>query len=399
MISFVHCGDLHLGIMPEKNQTRYNDFFSAFASCIDYAINKRVDFIIVAGDMFHQKVINSKTLSKTCEILRKAQAKKIDVLVIEGNHDRAFYVDEESWLAYLDKEGLINLLSINNDAGKLSINKDYEKDTYRVIGVGYLGGATEKYIDAIKDILPNDGKINILVMHAAVDRMLNQNMGDVSSEEISKLKDRCTYLALGHVHSKYECLDFIYNPGSLENLRTKDALSGSKGFYYVQINEETKERDIEYIDSDKRKIRYKKLDCTNLSNPDEVINNIKQLSSEWKDINEGDIIYLGINGKTLFNPLLIDDKQIKQFLVDTFKPLYVEISNNINDLNPLENVSEGVNLDAIVENAIEAQIKYSYPDITNPQNDAKSMKELASLLENGTIEKDIFDLLMRKEDL
>lgn len=399
MISFVHCGDIHLGIMPEKNAVRFNDFFVAFSNCIDYAINKKVNFIIVAGDMFHQKIINSKTLSMTCEILKKAKDENIPVFVIEGNHDRAFYIDEESWLAYLHKENLIDLLCVNNNGGKLSIANSYECDNYRVVGVGYLGGATEKYIPEISNLLPSDNKINILIMHTAIDRMKSQNMGDISGEEILKLKDKCDYLALGHVHYRYEFEDFAFNPGSLENLRTRDDLSGEKGFYYVNIDEETKEKHIEYVASKKRKIIYKKLDCTSIDTPDGVIDKIKLDMDSWDNISNGCIIYFSLCGSTAFNPLLIDLREIKELTNNRFDILYSEVINNINDIDIDESNNDGINIDAIIESEIENELKKNHADLKEPDKKAKIMLELANSINSNMLEKDIFDLLSRKEDL
>ena len=398
MFSFIHCADLHLGIMPEKNSIRFNDFFNAFFECISYAIIKKVDFIIVAGDMFHQKVINSKTLSLTVSILKKAKENNIDVLVIEGNHDRAFYIDEESWLVYLDKEGLIKLLCVNNNSGSLSISKMVETDKYRVIGVGYLGGATNKYIEEIKKLLPIDKKPNILIMHAAIDKMINQNMGDIASEDIKKLEHNCIYIALGHVHTKYEINDLVYNPGSLENLRTKDELSGQKGFYYVQVDEKTHAKNVEYIESKRRPIRYKKIDCSIYKTPDDILSYLDNISSNWQ-INEGDIIYLALNGVITFNPILIDVKMIKEFYEKKYMPLYIELVNNINDSNQFTDASEGVNLEEIEQKAIEDRISYLSPDTKDISLTAKTMQNLALKLLNGELNKDIFDNLMRKEDL
>ena len=398
MFSFIHCADLHLGIMPEKNSIRFNDFFNAFFECISYAIIKKVDFIIVAGDMFHQKVINSKTLSLTVNILKKAKENNIDVLVIEGNHDRAFYIDEESWLVYLDKEGLIKLLCVNNNSGSLSISKMVETDKYRVIGVGYLGGATNKYIEEIKKLLPIDKKPNILIMHAAIDKMINQNMGDIASEDIKKLEHNCIYIALGHVHTKYEINDLVYNPGSLENLRTKDELSGQKGFYYVQVDEKTHAKNVEYIESKRRPIRYKKIDCSIYKTPDDILSYLDNISSNWQ-INEGDIIYLALNGVITFNPILIDVKMIKEFYEKKYMPLYIELVNNINDSNQFTDASEGVNLEEIEQKAIEDRISYLSPDTKDISLTAKTMQNLALKLLNGELNKDIFDNLMRKEDL
>ena len=62
---FIHCADLHLGAQPLKLEERYNDFYNTFSTIIDYAIKNEIKLLLISGDLFHIKNINSKTLLKT----------------------------------------------------------------------------------------------------------------------------------------------------------------------------------------------------------------------------------------------------------------------------------------------------------------------------------------------
>ena len=145
---FLHCGDLHLGCTPNHLEQRYEDFFISFKDLIDNAINSNCKYILISGDLFHLKVINSKTLLNVINLLEYARVNNIKVIAIEGNHDKAFYVDEDSWLNFLHEKSYITLLKHKMVDGKLIIDNEsiYEDDNIRIIGIGYLGSATSIYL-------------------------------------------------------------------------------------------------------------------------------------------------------------------------------------------------------------------------------------------------------------
>ena len=230
---FIHCGDLHLGCYPNHIDQRFDDFFEAFSRLINYAISNEIRLVLISGDLFHLKNINSKTLQKTIELLKIAIENSIEIVAIEGNHDRAFYIDEESWLSFLNNQGYLKLLSSKVDNGKLVFDEYdgnagsiIETKDYRIVGLGYLGGSTDKYIVDMKKSYQKSDKFTILMMHAAVNRLADQGMGDVKKEVIdNSIKSKVDYIALGHIHNRYEYDDYIYNPGSLENNKLKDGIN------------------------------------------------------------------------------------------------------------------------------------------------------------------------------
>src|SRR5690625_6351761 len=94
-ISFIHAADLHLDspfqgltFLPESlfEKVRQSTF-NAFNRLIQTAINKKVDFILLVGDLFD----NEKQSLKAQVYLRKAFEKLdqhgIDVYLSYGNHD------------------------------------------------------------------------------------------------------------------------------------------------------------------------------------------------------------------------------------------------------------------------------------------------------------------------
>ena len=61
---FLHIADCHLGYRQYNLAERYNDFGRAFHRMIDIAIAEKVDFVLLAGDLFHKRAIDALTLIK-----------------------------------------------------------------------------------------------------------------------------------------------------------------------------------------------------------------------------------------------------------------------------------------------------------------------------------------------
>src|SRR5947199_9822411 len=108
--SFIHVADTHLGYDQYSVRERFNDFSRAFWSIMDDAVERRVDFVVIAGDLFNKRAIDAQTLIHAIEGLKKLKDKGIPVIAIEGNHDRSYYRDGTSWLQFLYYKGYLILL-------------------------------------------------------------------------------------------------------------------------------------------------------------------------------------------------------------------------------------------------------------------------------------------------
>src|ERR1700692_3618485 len=109
--SFIHIADTHLGYEQYGVRERFNDFSRAFWDIIDDALYREVDFLVIAGDLFHKRAIDALTLIHAIEGLKKLKARGIPVIAIEGNHDRSYYREGISWLQFLCHEEYLTLLN------------------------------------------------------------------------------------------------------------------------------------------------------------------------------------------------------------------------------------------------------------------------------------------------
>ena len=96
-ISFLHAADIHLD-SPLKGLERYENApvermrratRRAFERLIDLAIEKRVDFVLIAGDLYDGDCRDYNTGLYLTKQLLRLREEKIPVFIIAGNHDAA----------------------------------------------------------------------------------------------------------------------------------------------------------------------------------------------------------------------------------------------------------------------------------------------------------------------
>jgi exonuclease SbcD len=96
-ITFLHAADIHLD-SPLKGLERYENApverirgatRRAFTGLIDLAIEKRVDFVLIAGDLYDGEWRDYNTGLYLVRQLGRLREQQIPVFLIAGNHDAA----------------------------------------------------------------------------------------------------------------------------------------------------------------------------------------------------------------------------------------------------------------------------------------------------------------------
>ena len=91
-IKFIHCADVHLGsplvAASKEKQDLLNDAIeNALKNMVDLAIDEKVDFVVIAGDLFDGKMTNASIGRKFKSIMKPLEENKIYTYVLFGNHD------------------------------------------------------------------------------------------------------------------------------------------------------------------------------------------------------------------------------------------------------------------------------------------------------------------------
>ena len=251
MPKFLHISDVHLGFDRYDSKSRTLDFFFALKDVLEkYAVGEKVDFVIIAGDLFEHRNIKPAILNHAQYCLRILKDANIPVLAIEGNHDNAPYGTKSSWLRYLSDEKMLKLLEPGNvsagDPFYAPWDEDENRGGYidldcgvRVLGSSWYGAAAPRAIEqiagALGELPPASGP-SILMFHHGLEGQIARYSGALRYREMLPLQQAgIDYLALGHIHKSYSEEGWIFNPGSIEANNVEES-QFDRGVFLVEID-------------------------------------------------------------------------------------------------------------------------------------------------------------------
>ncbi len=236
--SFVHTADLHLGYAQYGLEARRQDFDNVFKEIVDRTIELKPDFMIIAGDLFHQARPSNVTLENTIRSFKRLRDAGIPVLTVDGSHDLAPNSITSTILYPLDSAGLIFHLPRHEGA------------CWRKPEACYIYGipnfrSRRKTQEALPEFIqhnppkPEPNLANIFVMHGAVD-LPNIKPPYIEAELPQELiPEGFNYYAAGHIHErfigKFKSGLLAYS-GCTETV-TYDEMKNAKGFFYVRVDE------------------------------------------------------------------------------------------------------------------------------------------------------------------
>ena len=367
--SFVHIADTHLGYEQYGVRERFNDFSRAFWDIIDDALARDIDFMVIAGDLFHKRAIDALTLIHAIEGLKKLKERGIPVIAIEGNHDRSYYREGISWLQFLCHQDYLMLLTPRMRNGAPVI-EGWERETMtgshvdlldgrlRVYGLPWQGAATMRSIEGMTQALEEARAAEdaagvayrLLLMHTGVDGVVPRIQGLPTMSQFQALRPAIDYLALGHVHKPFEFDDWIYNPGSTETVGADEAAWEDRGYYFVEIDTDavdmadepgsdgaiplSRHRAAHLVSKRRPFVRFEvPVDGTN--EPQELYELLGRRcrfeQPGFKDKVLRPLIKIHLVGTLTFDAGSLDINYMQKMVYDLLDALYVDIENNTND--------------------------------------------------------------------
>ncbi|MHA1672012.1 MAG: metallophosphoesterase family protein [Promethearchaeota archaeon] len=272
-ISFLHASDLHLGSSQYTNPTLSHDYLSALEQILKMALDKRVNFILLGGDVFTSRDVLPSIFNETVLILQNfhndCQTKyqnQIPIIAIEGNHDIRRYShgkrleNKFSWLQVLHNLGLLILLDIDSERfpqegfqsydGKTKTGGVLQIGDVKIFGTSFTKYDFPEFIQNCYKHIPDPRKrhnpqdphdpnpsptFNIFLQHFGIAGQM-KNVPGKSFDLIKKLRRKVHYLGLGHYHKGFEIGDWIYNPGSAEAVSAIET-TFRRGIFHCEITQ------------------------------------------------------------------------------------------------------------------------------------------------------------------
>jgi len=251
MFKFAHLADCHLG--AQKYSELKEIEIKAFKSSLDICMEEGVDFIIIAGDLFHSNIPDMGIVKEAVGKLKEVNEKGISVYITYGSHD--FSPNETSIIDVITESGLLkklfNAKPIKDDSGEEKIKLNFtidEKTNAKLTGIsGRKMGIEATYYKMLdKQSLEDEEGFKIFVFHTAIRNLLPDILLKMDGIDIKRFPRNFDYYAGGHIHKKIvedniDDFGLIVYPGPLFGGYPRDleiSANGEKrGFFIVKFDE------------------------------------------------------------------------------------------------------------------------------------------------------------------
>mgnify|MGYP001170133740 CR=1 FL=1 len=352
---FLHCADIHLGNRQYNNETRYMDFSRAYRAVVEAALAEQVDFVVLAGDLFHHRSVDPRTLGHAVRGLRRLREAGIPVLAIEGNHERAYHSDQIGWMHFLADQDLLILLNaeVESDAAAAVLrpwDAQRRRGAYyeprpgvRVYGLRYYGAGTSIAVERCAHALAAADRAGveytIFMAHAGVEGILDDKAGGLSPRQWAPLQPFVDYLALGHFHKPFALDNWIYNPGSTEACASNEAPWEPRGYFIVTVDSEapraadTPKHSTRLASNPKRAFRHLSFKLDQIADPAELMARLTtflerkaadlraELGDYAGDERRRPVVELWLTGTLPFDRSALDIRAVEDLLDATLHPL------------------------------------------------------------------------------
>lgn len=259
---FGHLADIHLGHRQYGLKQREDDMQSTFKATLQLILQDDPDAILLPGDLFHSRDLRPKVL-EAAESGLSVVPDDVPVLVSRGNHDENLTPRDVTWLNYLHRRGHIVFLEaeLENESAAFSPHDTdapgeesgfyditTDEGTVRVFGLQWRGARTDTALEQVATGIEQTAEeygepdYTVLLAHFGIEDEVPALGGNVTHAELQSVREQVDYLALGHIHKRYDASGWIFNPGSPEAHSTSEARDDwQHGYYSVTVEETAKE--------------------------------------------------------------------------------------------------------------------------------------------------------------
>lgn len=225
MVYFAHFADVHLGGWRQGPMQDLN--FKSFQKVINTCIERKVEFILIAGDLFDSAYPPIEILKETFAEFKKLKDAKIPVFIIAGSHD--YSASGKTFLDVLEKGGFCtNVFNANFKENEIILSPTI----WNGIAIyGYPGKKSGLEVQDIKKLKLEEtpGMFKILMLHTTMDKV--RGVLPIECVEADSLPE-ANYYALGHIHIDFRYKNLVY-PGPVFPNNFSEIETVENGSFYI----------------------------------------------------------------------------------------------------------------------------------------------------------------------
>lgn len=307
-MKFAHLADCHIGGWKDDRLTKLG--LQTFEEALKECIKRKVDFILMSGDLFNTALPGIDYLKDVTKLLRNVKEEGISVYAIAGSHD--YSVSGKTMLDVLENAGLINnVVKFDEHGLRFTIDK---KTNAKITGLYGKKGGLEKfdYESLNKKYLEREDGFKIFMFHSGIKEFLPAGIEDIECLNLMALPANFNYYAGGHIHYVFQRKtenSLLMFPGALFPNNFKELESNNGGFYIVDEN-----LNYEFIKVNVKNVLNIAIDANNKM-PDDVTGEILKNGTLAND----KIVFIKIEGTLREGkPSDIDFKQIMERFANAY---------------------------------------------------------------------------------
>ena len=346
-VKILHTADLHLGSHRTGVKSGKSEIENTFLRIIDLCKIQRVDFLLIAGDLFDTPFVSAEDASRIISSIN--QIPDTIVAISPGNHD---YVCPGSvYLKYKFPDNTIIFSSFMEYV-------DFPEKGVRLWGAGFTDRFENFALLKKPDDL-NPEMINLCVLHG-------ETVTDGSSSQYNPITPSAIensgfdYIALGHIHKRSDIFKlgktrFAYS-GCPDGMGFDEP--GEQGVYLGTVSQNTCEFD--YIPTSSRQYIIESIDISSCANSVDAAGIVKEYICTKFGYSFNDNLYrISLTG-SIAPDISVSAAQVQALLLNSFN--YIEVLDKTDsDISQLETLKNENSLRGIFVQKILKKIK-SAPD-------------------------------------
>jgi DNA repair exonuclease SbcCD nuclease subunit len=382
-LKFAHLSDVHLGF--QKHESLQNIEQQVFEKILDECITRKVNFILIPGDLFHVNIPEMRIQKFAFAKFRQVHDAGIPIYVVYGSHD--FSPVSNSVIDLLAEIGYIRKVTnaTSHEEGKISLKCLIDEKTgAKITGLSGLkvGKDREWYEKLDRSSLEAEQGLKIFLFHGGISDMKTDSGIDGDQMPLSLLPKGFSYYAGGHMHKfnhqsfdEYSNVVYPGTPFAGYHADLEDNANGQKrGFVLVEFDDEIKS--VDFIEIENTKYEIIEVDANNRKA--ESVN--QELSEKTADIDVvNKVVIVKIQGELMSGKTADIDVSIVRDNLNDKDALVVNVSKNkLTSKEYSITEAKGSNKEEIEINVFSeniGQLKFDYPELLD-----KSGIKLASKL-------------------
>jgi len=386
-LKFAHLSDVHLGFQKHESLQKIEQ--QVFEKILDECITRKVDFILIPGDLFHVNIPEMRVQKFAFAKFRAVHDAGIPIYVVYGSHD--FSPVSNSVIDLLAEVGYITKVTdaTSHEDGQISLKCLVDPKTgAKITGLSGLkvGKDREWYEKLDRESLEAESGFKIFLFHGGISDMKTDSGMDGDQMPLSLLPRGFSYYAGGHMHKfnhqsfdRYSNVVYPGTPFAGYHADLEDNASGQKrGFVLVEFEDTVKSVDFVEIEN----TEYEIIDVDANNRKAESIN--QELSEKTAEIDAANkVVIIKIQGELMSGKTADVDVSLIRDKLNDAGSLVVNISKN--QLKSKEysiTEAKGSNKEEIETNVFSeniGQLKFDYPELLDESGIKLATKLLQEL--------------------